>query len=37
MTKTLKAQRVSWDEGRWYIDVVTIYRGQSFGIGWYIP
>ena len=35
MTKSLKAQRISWDEGWWYVDAVTIYRGQRFGIGRY--
>ena len=33
MTKSLKAQRVSGDEGRRYVDAVTIYRKQRFGIG----
>ena len=35
MTKSLKAQRVSWDGGQGYVDAVTIYQRLRFGIGRY--
>ena len=36
MTDPPKAQRLSWYGGRGYVDAVTIYWGQRFGIGRYI-